>query len=254
MRFFCIVVLAPLVAACSTFSPPDVGSGTTVTVSGTTPPSLVYSLSPDPPPEGSGPIPAVRVQSTRGGLLVGRTEVTQAQWKLVSGDAPAWSAGADKPVEMVSWDMAAEFCNKLSALEKLPAAYVKTKDSWKPVPNSTGWRLPTVAEWEAAARGTGAKADLPGDAPLTELAWLWSNAAGETHAVANLQPNSLGLYDMAGNVREWCQDEGEDASWHLIKGGGVQSDDKWAAVSATEDLLANYHKRDLGLRVVRSLD
>ncbi len=204
-------------------------------------------------PPGHDLIDTVPVKGPQGTILVGKTEVTQAQWMRVMTTGHPWFPGPERPIEMVKWTWAVEFCNKLSALEGLPNAYQLAKDEWEPIAGSTGWRLPTVAEWEAAARGTSSKGDLPGTAALIDLAWTWTNAAGETKPVGTRQPNSLGLYDMSGNVREWCQDRGEDPASRLVKGGGVISDDKWAKISATEDLLETYSNNDLGFRVVRSL-
>ncbi len=141
------------------------------------------------------------------------TEVTQAQWEMVmgSGTNPAYfaSCGPDCPVEQVSWFDAQNFIDALNALEQ--------HTNCNTIPNSC-YALPTEAQWEYAARAGTVTAFYNGDilaptgndANLNKIAWYGSNAGGSTHPVARLAANSLGLYDMAGNVREWCQDWGGD--------------------------------------------
>lgn len=113
-----------------------------------------------------------------------KTEVTQAQFQAVMGRNPSSFKGADLPVDSVSWPDAEEFCRKLS--------------------KATGreYRLPTEAEWEYAAR-SGTKGSYPGQ--LERLAWYDANAGNHTHPVGQREPNQFGLYDMNGNVWEWCQ-------------------------------------------------
>jgi len=114
-------------------------------------------------------------------------EVTQQQYGLVMGKNPSHRNGANKPVEKVGWNDAVEFCRKLSEREGVE------------------YRLPTEAEWEYACRG-GTTTDYSfGDdvSQLGEYAWY---GGGETHVVGKKLPNQWGLYDMHGNVWEWCQD------------------------------------------------
>ncbi len=141
-----------------------------------------------------------RYESTRpehtvgvGGCYMGRYEVTQGQWRAVMGENPSHFTGNDSlPVEQVTWADAQRFVTLLSQL--------------------TGFlfRLPTEAEWEYAARG-GNRADGQPYAGcdrnhLPEYAWFCVNSEGHTHPVGRLRPNALGLYDMGGNVAEWCSD------------------------------------------------
>ena len=121
---------------------------------------------------------------------IGKYEVTQALWQTVMGNRPSNFKGYNLPVEQVSWDDCQEFISKLNRI--------------------TGkmFRLPTEAEWEYAARG-GKKSrgyQYSGSNNLSDVAWYNENSGYETYAVGTKQPNELGIYDMIGNVCEWCQD------------------------------------------------
>ena len=121
---------------------------------------------------------------------IGKYEVTQALWKAVMGNNPSGFKGDDLPVEQVSWDDCQEFISKLNSI------------------TGKTFRLPTEAEWEYAARG-GKKSrgyQYSGSNNLSEVAWYTENSGSKTHAVGSKQANELGIYDMAGNVSEWCQD------------------------------------------------
>lgn len=117
------------------------------------------------------------------GFYLGKTEVTQAQWQKLMGSNPSGfqNAGASAPVENVSWDDCQEFCRKAGS----------------------DLRLPTEAEWEYACRA-GTTGAFAGN--LDEMAWYDNNSGDTTHPVATKGPNSWGLYDMHGNIFEWCQD------------------------------------------------
>jgi formylglycine-generating enzyme required for sulfatase activity len=124
-------------------------------------------------------------------FYLGQTTVTHAQWQAVMGKNPsAFKGPEDLPVEQVSWDDCQEFCRKLSAKDGKP------------------YRLPTEAEWEYACRAGEKTAYFYGDEPglLGEFAWYERNASNRTQSVATKGPNTWGLYDMHGNVWQWCQD------------------------------------------------
>lgn len=124
---------------------------------------------------------------------IGKYEVNQGQWQSVMGNNPSYfkNCGEKCPVEQVNWNDIQEFIKKLNA---------KTGKKY---------RLPTEAEWEYAARSGGKKEKYTGtssDVELGKYAWYSANSGGSTHPTGQKQPNSLGLYDMTGNVWEWCQD------------------------------------------------
>ena len=139
---------------------------------------------------------------------IGKYEVTQALWQTVMGNNPSYFKGDNLPVEQVSWKDCKKFLSKLNRI--------------------TGkmFRLPTEAEWEYAARG-GNKSrgyQYSGSNNLSDVAWYDDNSGNKTHAVGTKQPNELGIYDMSGNVLEWCQDRyGKYNSSSQINPTGVNS-------------------------------
>ena len=129
-------------------------------------------------------------QVTLSSYYIGETEVTQALWKAVMGSNPSGFKGDDLPVEGVSWNDCQTFISKLNVL------------------TGKRFRLPTEAEWEFAARGGNQSrhTQYSGSSRIDDVAWYFDNSSDKTHPVKTKQPNELGIYDMSGNVWEWCQD------------------------------------------------
>ena len=186
---------------------------------------------------------------------MGVHEVTQAQYKQVMGLNPSKFIGADNPVDTVSWEDAVEFCRKLSELPAEKAA-------------GNVYRLPTEAEWEYACRaGTTTKYSFGDDeSDFGEFGWCVENSGKTPHPVGGKQPNAWGLYDMHGNVYEWCQDWYGDypsgsvtdpsgatsSSLRVVRGGSwIGSADGCRSASRGWNLPSN-RNGNLGFRVVRS--
>ncbi|MFH0871486.1 MAG: SUMF1/EgtB/PvdO family nonheme iron enzyme [bacterium] len=168
-------------------------------------------------------------------LYLGKYEVTQAQWRAIMTNNPSKHQNCDDcPVEGVYWNDAQEFLRRLNQRS-----------------GTTGYRLPTEAEWEYACRagsgGTYSFGDDPGR--LGEYAWYSDNSGGKTHPVGQKRPNAWGLYDMHGNVYEWCK----STYWMVVRGGSWE-DGTWHARRAYPNIRVgpgtNHTNVCTGFRVV----
>ena len=193
--------------------------------------------------------PVHRVTLTNN-YYIGKYEVTQALWQAVMGSNPSYFKGDDLPVEQVSWNDCQDFISKLNAM------------------TGKRFRLPSEAEWEYAARD-GKKSrgyQYSGSNTLGDVAWYEGNSGSKTHAVGTKQPNELGIYDMTGNVYEWCQDwygsyssspqtnpiGAVSGSSRVDRGGSWFFTAKHCRSSYRFNLTPGYRLNFLGLRLVLS--
>ena len=206
-------------------------------------------------------------------FFLAETEVTQAQWLAVMGTSPSYFAGCDECPVIATWYDAVDYCNALSALESLDPAYEVngTNVIWDQSAN--GYRLPTESEWEYACRAGSATAFYNGpitdtgcnDPNLDQIGWYCGNASSKTHEVAEKLPNAWGLYDMSGNVWEWCWDwygaypgpvtdpAGPDSgARRVLRGGGWGSYAQRCRSALRYDYDPGARSRLLGLRPASS--
>ena len=194
------------------------------------------------------------------GFWMAKTEVTQGQWKQVMGGNPAkFKKGDNYPVETVRWREVEKFTKKLSS---------STTGAYK-------FRLPTEAEWEYACRSGGKPEKYAGGSDLDRVAWNNGNSNGSTHPVATKDPNGLGLFDMNGNVNEWCADTyrgwayskhkrnnplfREEGYTKVYRGGSWNSKQRYARCATRSYEIGiesfttqePYRSNDLGFRLVR---
>lgn len=206
-------------------------------------------------------------------FMIGKTEVTQALYEKVMGINPvidSYEKDPEKPVVRVCWYEAIIFCNKLSEQCGLTPVYSingkKKTDKWgydnknpkkinkeiKINTNADGFRLPTVDEWQYAAEG-GQDYLYSGSNNLDEVGWYSKNSKCSIHKVAQKKPNGYGLYDMSGNVSEWCWDVYPyDSNYRYIRGGSYYSNDNYCEVSNWSYGSASYRNHDIGFRIVCS--
>jgi formylglycine-generating enzyme required for sulfatase activity len=142
------------------------------------------------------------------GFLMDKFEVTHGMFAKVQLPNPShWQDNPNKPVERVRWRDAKQYCNERSLLEGLKPCYNEKTLDWDCDSSSDGYRLPTEAEWEYACRaGTEEPADAGRPDKLRQVAWYAGNSEEKTHAVGQKKSNAWGIYDLYGNVSEWCED------------------------------------------------
>ena len=187
-------------------------------------------------------------QVTLSSFSIGQTEVTQALWQAVMGSNPSRFTGdLQRPVENVNWNASQEFITKLNQM------------------TGQNFRLPTEAEWEYAARGGNLSQGYKysGSNTIGDVAWYTYNSGSTTHAVGTKSPNELGLYDMSGNVYEWCQDwygsyssaaqtdptGPSSGSDRVDRGGSWSRSARSCRVSNRHHDIPSYRDYDLGLRL-----
>ena len=207
-------------------------------------------------------------------FMISRHEVTQELYLQVMGKNPSYSTGSlDLPVENVTWYEVVEFCNALSALDGLTACYSGVAEKQVTCDfNANGYRLPTEAEWEYACRA-GSETDYwsgSTDEDLNRVAWHAGNSEGNTHPVGGKEANGFGLYDMHGNVAEWCWDwydpayyatspasdpEGPATGEEKVQRGGSYFTFTFGLRSSFRGnfLDPSLKGRDIGFRVARSM-
>ena len=205
-------------------------------------------------------------------LRILKTEVTQKLYQDVMGENPSRKKRKNYPVDCVSWYDAIYFCNKLS--EKLGFTPVYAVDgktdvaTWNYTPHegesiegeisqnlvANGFRLPTVEEWQYAAKG-GQNYEYSGSNNLDEVGWYSGNSGDKTHPVAKKKANGYGLYDMSGNVWEWCWDVDPcDGYCRYDCGGSCNSSGCACEVSYRYNYCASNPSSYIGFRIVCNAD
>ena len=173
-------------------------------------------------------------------FYIGKYEITQIQWKAIMGNNPSKFKGDNKPVESISWNDAQKFIKKLNEI------------------TGKEYRLPTEAEWEYAARGGSLTHNYKysGSNNIDDVTWYSINSGSITHTVGSKLPNELGIYDMSGNVWEWCNDYYKENDNYILKGGSYSCGSKhgcsviWSIASSPDDNGGGFYGH--GLRLASS--
>jgi formylglycine-generating enzyme required for sulfatase activity len=207
------------------------------------------------------------------GFYMGKYPVTQAQYQVVMGTNPSnfttpvlpETSTESRPVETVTWYDALEFCNKLSEIEGFTKVYTIVGTTVTPNWNASGYRLPTEAQWEYACRAGTETAYYTGDTLSDDVGWYAVNSGGRTHSVGEKPANQYDLYDMSGNVWEWCWDwygnyasdpqtdpTGAVFGTQRIRRGGAYSFGTRGLRSAYRNYISpDYGESYIGFRIVR---
>ncbi len=244
-------------------------------VSGPPPPGMIlvqggtFNMGNNERGAGEKPAHQVMVRS----FYMGKFEVTQEEWMAVMGNNPARYKCVSNPIHFVSWYDAVEYCNKRSQKEGLTPCYTGKGDDITCDFNADGYRLPTESEWEYACRGGmfSRNYKYSGSSNIDEVAWYPENSNFTVHFVGQKKPNELGIYDMSGNVWEWCWDwydvtyyknspvknpTGPSSGHHRVMRGGSYfpyptDDHHWCSFRFYEEPYRNFNT--IGFRVVRTV-
>jgi formylglycine-generating enzyme required for sulfatase activity len=205
-------------------------------------------------------------------FYMSKYELSQALYQQVMGENPSHTKGDKRPVEMVSWPDALKFCNALSTRDGYTPVYSDIDGSVKADFNANGYRLPTEAEWEYACRAGTTTPYYTGNgvSDLERCAWFSINANGTTQDRGQLEVNNFGLYDMHGNVFEWCWDwyradyyqqgvnnnpRGPDSGQQKVCRGGSFFVFEYGCRAGFRSMLEPaFPGKDIGIRLARNAD
>ena len=211
----------------------------------------------------------VQHQVTISSFYMGKYEVTQKEYQEVMGTNPSYFKGDNLPVEQVSWYNAIEYCNERSRKEGLTPAYTINGSgndrtvTWNR--NTNGYRLPTEAEWEYACRAGTMTAYNTGASITANTGWYETNSGYKTHPVGQKPANAWGLYDMHGNVWEWCWDLYDDypsgaqtnpvgassGFYRMMRGGSSYFSAEYVRSAYRVGMNPTYRDDNLGFRILR---
>ncbi len=198
---------------------------------------------------------------------ISRYEVTQKVYETVMGKNPSYFKGEDLPVEQVSWFNAVEFCNKLSITAGYKPCYsidrnksnhenTGSDSSWTVTVDeeADGFRLPTSVEWETAARGGSVSKYFWGDTMNGDYCWYADNSCGRTHPVGTRKPNGFGIFDICGNVMEWCFDQYQVSSgkYRVVRDGHYSLDAGELQIDRIDYRSPQFEFGFTGIRLVRN--
>jgi formylglycine-generating enzyme required for sulfatase activity len=187
-------------------------------------------------------------------FLIAKYPVTQELYFEITQQNPSAFTGDNNPVENISWKEAAHFCNALSIKEGLKPCYLlEEQDNMSFDQKANGYRLPTDAEWQYACKA-GTSEIRYGD--INAIAWFKDNSEGSTHPVGTKEPNAWGLYDMLGNVWEWCSDIYDETvygSYRIFRGGGWYDEARSCmATNRRRSHPTSFKIDDLGFRLAKN--
>jgi formylglycine-generating enzyme required for sulfatase activity len=198
-------------------------------------------------------------------LLCSKYEISQKLWLSLMKNNPSFEPNIEYPVNNIEWESAIEFCNKLSVLMNLDTCYTKVDNVFTMDMTAKGYRLPTEAEWEYLCRA-GTNSDYAGDGELEAMGWYNLNSGITLHKSGLKNANDFGLYDMHGNLAEWCWDNysseyylvspadnptgSEIESSKCIRGGSFNNGSQKARAASRDT--SSIAQKFIGFRIVRN--